>query len=167
MPDTSVIRSFYVPNKLASEIARLSKKYQFDFDDCVNNALTLLQWAYQQRASGRILAAIYEDKNSYRELKLESLALSKNLHFFNAVKQPFAVEKNQIILLDNLRVLCGAKDDSDLMHRALSLLLWAVEETEKGALIGSVDEANKIWQDVRTPLLASVRAQAFPNAASA
>jgi hypothetical protein len=41
-----------------------------------NNAITLLTWAVNQRAQGRIIASLDEQNESYRELQMPALEYS-------------------------------------------------------------------------------------------
>lgn len=41
--------------------------------DLFNNALTLMEWAVQERAQGRRIASVSTDEKSYRELQMPSL----------------------------------------------------------------------------------------------
>jgi len=46
--------------------------------DLINNALTLLEWAIQEREKGRIIASVDEQNDRYKELVMPILSAAAN-----------------------------------------------------------------------------------------
>ena len=61
----------------------------------------------------------------------------------------------QADLLDNLMKVGGISTKKELVNNALTLLEWAIEESQKGNGIASIDEGRKIVEKLRMPILSN------------
>lgn len=55
--------------------------------------------------------------------------------------------------IEALMQVLGTQTKKDLFENALTLLSWAVRETQRGRIIASVDEENKRYAEVVLPVL--------------
>lgn len=51
----------------------------------------------------------------------------------------------------------GSESNKELFNNALTLLEWAVSETQKGNTIASVDEDNERYRELHMPILNAAR----------
>lgn len=61
---------FDLPDQRAKELDELATEAGVTRKDLFNNALTLLEWAIDQKHKGRIIASLDEANQSYRELMM-------------------------------------------------------------------------------------------------
>ncbi|MEO9899114.1 MAG: hypothetical protein ABJF05_22275 [Paracoccaceae bacterium] len=57
----------------------------------------------------------------------------------------------------DLLAATGSESNKDLFNNALTLLEWAVSETQKGNTIASVDEDNGRYRELQMPILNAAR----------
>lgn len=78
---------------------------------------------------------------------------------YHYIQLGFSEEK--IEELKDLREKCGLSNWNDFVNNALTLLVWAIRETNKGRVIASIDEKTKRYKEILLPALMHVRAQKF------
>jgi hypothetical protein len=59
------------------------------YKDLFNNALTLLDWAIQQKRAGRVIASLDETSKDYRELQMPALERAAKPAVAAAARVPF------------------------------------------------------------------------------
>lgn len=65
---------FELPEEKVKELEQLMKAARITTrKDLFNNALTLFEWAIQERQSGRSIASVDEDNKKYKELVMPAL----------------------------------------------------------------------------------------------
>jgi hypothetical protein len=61
--------------------------------------------------------------------------------------------QRQVKELESLIELTGVATRKDFINGALSLLVWAIREKQKGRIIASVDESTDRYKEVTMPML--------------
>ena len=64
-------------------------------------------------------------------------------------------ERNKEI--EDLMKRTSTSTKKEFINNALTLLEWAIEETENGRVIASLDEQNKSYKELVMPILAAVK----------
>jgi hypothetical protein len=59
--------------------------------------------------------------------------------------------------LEDLMVRCDVDTKKELMSYALSILEWAVEETERGHDVAAIDRKEEKFSSLRMPILDAVK----------
>jgi hypothetical protein len=73
--DLMVRIQFELPEEKVKELEAIMKEAQITTrKDLFNNALTLFEWAVQERRSGRTIASVDEHNKKYKELVMPALA---------------------------------------------------------------------------------------------
>ena len=72
-------------------------------------------------------------------------------------KVQFKLQEDRLKDLEIMMKKCGLKSQSDLFNNALTLLEWAIKETEAGCIIASIDEAHSRCKELWMPCLGVVR----------
>lgn len=71
----------------------------------------------------------------------------------DVVRLQFDVRRAQLNIIDNLVDICGLSTKKELFSNAMSLMKWAVQETQKGRRIASYDPNRDEIEMVALPAL--------------
>lgn len=69
------------------------------------------------------------------------------------VRMQFDLPEERLKELDTLMSKCGISTRKELFNYALTMLEWAVEESEIGHEIAAIDRVNKEFYSLRMPVL--------------
>lgn len=65
----------------------------------------------------------------------------------------FKVSKEKSIEIDGLMEKTGSETRRELLNSALTLLKWVLDERQKGNIISSVNEEDKVYKELVMPCL--------------
>jgi hypothetical protein len=83
-----------------------------------------------------------------------------------SVRVQIEFAENRIHELNDLMVRCGVSTKKELFNNAISILEWAVEETEARRAVASVDRKNTRYEILRMPVLDAAAKHASEREAS-
>jgi len=69
------------------------------------------------------------------------------------VRMQFDLPEDRLKELDSLMDKCGISTKKELFNYALTMLEWAVDESENGHDIAAIDRENKQFYSLRMPIL--------------
>ena len=69
------------------------------------------------------------------------------------VRMQFDLPEERLKELDSLMDKCGISTKKELFNYALTMLEWAVDETENGHDIAAIDREKKEFYSLRMPIL--------------
>jgi len=69
------------------------------------------------------------------------------------VRMQFDLPEDRLQELDTLMSKCGISTRKELFNYALTMLEWAVDESENGHDIAAIDRAKKEFYSLRMPIL--------------
>lgn len=73
------------------------------------------------------------------------------------VRVQLDISARQLKELEVLMEVCNLTTKKDLFNNALSILQWAVEESERGNVIASINDSENKIRELTTPALAAAR----------
>ena len=77
-----------------------------------------------------------------------------------SVRLQIELPEERVRELEALMKECDIATKKDLFNNALTLLEWAVRESEKGRIVASVDEENQRYRELQMPAFSAVSARA-------
>lgn len=73
------------------------------------------------------------------------------------VRMQFDFSEDRVNELEAMMQKCNISTRKELINNALSILEWAIEETEQGHDIAAIDRKEKQFFALRMPILSSVK----------
>ncbi|WP_394870396.1 hypothetical protein, partial [Klebsiella pneumoniae] len=79
------------------------------------------------------------------------------------VRMQFDLPEDRLDELDSLMKKCGISTKKELFNYALTMLEWAVDESESGHEIAAIDRDSKQFYALRMPILKRVNRTSTAN----
>ncbi|EPR7090088.1 hypothetical protein ACU79H_004286 [Vibrio fluvialis] len=73
------------------------------------------------------------------------------------VRMQFDFPEDRVKELEEMMLKCGVSTRKELFNNALTILEWAIEESEMGHEVASIDRTDKQFFALRMPILTEVR----------